>query len=493
MIFNSVTFLVFLALNIIAYWSLPQRGRQWLIAVSSLGFYAFWRPEFTLVLLATAMTDYTVARKIDSSDSEASRRNWLVVSIVINLGLLFFFKYLFFFVENGVAVLQLFGWTVKQPMLNIVLPLGISFYTFESISYSVDVYRRQTPVERDLVTYIGFIAFFPKLIAGPILRAHQLLPQLKSPSSLEVDDVTSGVRRIIIGLCLKVVLADNFATLVDDAFQLQPSRLSALDVWTLAFLFGFQIYFDFSAYSHIAIGSARLMGIRLVENFDFPYTATSPREFWQRWHVSLSSWIRDYVYLPLMGVRPRRIAHPENGGLAITADVASPSTVTMTRRSCALIATWALMGLWHGANWTFVLWGAMHAAFIFVQRSISPWAARLPAGIRLVGGLGITLPMMMIAWIPFRSENMEQALALLGHVVRVHDYTWLGLRENTYVVTAVLLVGVLMARPLYSRVFVALDRSAATAFAANLIGFAILGGLVFVFLRPISQFIYFAF
>lgn len=493
MIFNSVTFLLFLAVTVCLYWALPQRGRQWLLAASGLVFYGFWRPEFTLIMLASAMTDYFVAMKIAANEDTTVRRRWLLLSIAVNLGFLFYFKYLFFVVDNGVAVLHLFGIAVSEPAFAILLPLGISFYTFETISYSVDVYRKQFPPERDLVAYIGFVSYFPKLIAGPILRAHQLIPQLKQPQPLVLDDVTNGIRRIVVGLFLKVVLADNIAPLVDDGFALKSQSLSALDVWTLAFLFGFQIYFDFSAYCHIAIGCSRLMGIHLVENFNFPYTATSPRDFWQRWHMSLSSWIRDYVYLPLMGVRPRLHTHAERGGLAETADRADYAPVSPLRRWWALVATWVIMGLWHGANWTFLCWGLFHAFFISMQRLTGGWTSRLPHSIATAGGLAVTLPLMMLAWIPFRAESMRQTTELLGHLFHPRQYLWLGLRENTYVVAALLLLLVLLARPAYEQLFARLDRRPATALVLNFLAFALLGGFVFVFLRPISQYIYFAF
>src|SRR6266853_2302057 len=268
MTFNSVTFLLFLLLVVAAYWPLPQRGRQWLILASSLIFYGFWKPQFALVMLASASTDYFVALRMSALRDDRVRRRWLYLSFVVNLGFLFYFKYLLFFAGNGFAVLRALGFEVHDPVLNIVLPLGISFYTFETISYSVDVYRRTIEPEIDFLSYACFITYFPKLIAGPILRAYQLIPQLKNPARLSLTDVTEGTRRIVIGLFLKVGLADNISPLVSDGFMQPTSALSALDVWTLAFLFGFQIYFDFSAYSHIAIGCSRLMGISLVENFN---------------------------------------------------------------------------------------------------------------------------------------------------------------------------------------------------------------------------------
>jgi alginate O-acetyltransferase complex protein AlgI len=491
-IFNSVTFLAFLLLVVSAYWLLPQQGRLWLIVLSSLTFYGFWHPEFTLVMLASASTDYFVALKMSRLDDDRVRRRWLYLSFAVNLGFLLYFKYLFFIVGNGFAVLRALGFDVTDPVWKIILPLGISFYTFETISYSVDVYRRTIQPERNFLVYACFITYFPKLIAGPILRAHQLIPQIKLPAQVGLEDLTEGVRRIVIGLFLKVGLADNLAPLVDDGFSQPASTLSAFDVWTLAFLFGYQIYFDFSAYSHIAIGCSRLMGIRLVENFNFPYTASSPREFWQRWHISLSSWIRDYLYLPLSGTRP-------GAAQAVEARVVGDrvgdghSVVSTRRRAFALLGTWAIMGLWHGANWTFLLWGMLHAVYISIYRVTESARTLLPVRVRYYGGIAVTLPFVMAAWIAFRAPTMGEALQLYLRLLQPKEYSWLGMRENVYLVAAVLLPLSLLARPAYQYIVCRLDQKPALAFTTNALAFCFMGAISFTYLRPIAQFIYFAF
>lgn len=295
MIFNSVTYLLFLALVVLFYWQLPRGPRLWLLFLGSLTFYGFWRVEFLPVMLASTVIDYVAARAIAASGSPGRRRAWLALSLFVNLGLLFYFKYLIFFAENAVGLLRALGLDVEDPTFSIILPLGISFYTFQTISYTVDVYRGFIEPEEDFVLYACFVTFFPQLVAGPVLRAREVVPQLTTRPRFEVSDLAEGLRRVLSGLFLKVVLADNLAPLVDAGFGQSVATLSAIDVWTLAFLFGFQIYFDFSGYSHIALGCARMMGIRFPENFDFPYLATSPREFWRCWHISLSSWIRDYL------------------------------------------------------------------------------------------------------------------------------------------------------------------------------------------------------
>lgn len=487
MIFNSITYIVFLILTVGLYWVLPKQPRLWLIFLASSTFYGFWRPEFLIIMFVSAATDYFVAMRIEATHALAKRRWWLLLSLSVNLGLLCYFKYLFFVIDNAVVVLNLLGAQIRMPALDIVLPLGISFYTFETISYIVDVYRRFIPAERSFVMYGCFVAFFPKLVAGPILRAAEMLPQFSAKPIFRLDTFVSGLRRILFGLFLKVVLADNIAPLVDAGFQQPASALSALDVWTLAFLFGFQIYFDFSAYSSIAIGSARLMGIHVPENFNFPYMATSPRDFWQRWHISLSSWIRDYLYLPLLGVKVR---DRSAGGLPVDVGVKNQNT---RHPLVALFLTWAIMGLWHGANWTFVIWGLWHATLIAGYRILAGSTALLPSWVRTYGGWAVTLPLAMLGWIPFRAQSVSDALALFAKLYSPREYLWLGMRENTYLVAAVGLVLCLVAYAfhLYGERF--LRRWLWIRFPVETAAMAVVVALVFVFLRPISQFIYFQF
>ena len=486
MIFNSVTYLCFLVLTVCLFWLLPKRPRLWLIFLSSLTFYGFWRPEFLAVMLLSAATDYFGAMRIEATDVLLKRRLWLAVSLLVNLGLLFYFKYLLFVVDNAVVVMRFFGSAVHSPIMNIVLPLGISFYTFETISYSVDVYRKLIRAERDFLRYGCFVTYFPKLIAGPILRASELLYQLDAKPHFRLEMFVSGLKRLLFGLLLKVVVADNISPLVDEGFAMQISAMSALDVLTLAFLFGFQIYFDFSAYSHIAIGSARLMGITFPENFHFPYMADSPREFWRRWHISLSSWIRDYLYLPLLGVKVQSRSFGALGGT--TQDYGNATRHPMF----ALFLTWAIMGFWHGANWTFVFWGLYHATFIAAYRMVSPWCDALPSAVRRWGGWGITLFVTMLAWIPFRAKSVSDTFGMYAKLFSTRDYLWLGMRENSYLVAAVLFLAFVGTYYFHEKRGWLRHRLAPT-FAIETLLMGIVVGLVFVFLRPISQFIYFQF
>ena len=383
MLFNSLTYLLFLIVVVAIYWQLPPRPRLWLVFAASCVFYGFWRLEFLPLLLFSAVMDYGLARWIDGTQNNRRRKRLLIVSIVANLSILFFFKYLIFFRDATYSVAALAGYHPGFVELKIILPLGISFYIFATISYVIDVYRREFPAERDLLLYACFVVYFPHLVAGPILRARSLIPQLRDRPRFELSMVTTGIARIVAGLFLKVVLADPIGQTVNDGFARAASSLTGTDSWTLAFLFGFQIYFDFAAYSSIAIGSALVMGIALPENFDWPYLAATPRSFWRRWHISLSTWIRDYVYLPMAG------AYRRQGNDAIGANASAPQAgLPREQRTLPLFATWALMGLWHGANWTFVVWGVYHAAMVWLHRQFSAAGRALRAAGAAGGRLG---------------------------------------------------------------------------------------------------------
>ncbi|MBI5450735.1 MAG: MBOAT family protein [Gammaproteobacteria bacterium] len=487
MIFNSVTYLLFLSATVFLFWLMPKRPRLWMIFLSSLTFYGFWRPEFLAVMLLSAATDYFVAMRIEASEHLKMRRLWLLVSLAVNLGLLFYFKYLLFVVDNAIVIMRIFGVEVQSPVLNIVLPLGISFYTFQTISYTVDVYRRFILAERDFLLYGCFVTFFPQLVAGPILRAGELLHQLAAKPTFRLDTFVSGLRRILFGLFLKVVMADNISPLVDAGFEQPVLSMSAIDVITLAFLFGFQIYFDFSAYSHIAIGSARLMGISFPENFNFPYMASSPREFWRRWHISLSSWIRDYLYLPLLRVK---VQDRSVGGLTAATQNYGKETY---HSILALFLTWAIMGFWHGANWTFVIWGLYHAFFIAAYRGVSGHTAKFPSYVRTWGGWAITLPLAMLAWIPFRAKTVSDTLDMFAKLVSPREYLYFGMRENTYLVAAVVLITSILAYVFHERANQWFGKRLLLNFVAETALMGVVVALVFVFLRPINQFIYFQF
>jgi len=494
-IFNSLTYLVFLLVVVLVYWRLGQRQRWWCLAACSFLFYAFWRVDFALLMLVSAVVDFVAAQRIEAATSRRVRKGWLGFSLVVNLGLLLFFKYTLFFVANIEAGLSLFDSDVQLPYLEIVLPLGISFYTFQTIAYTIDVYRGIIRSEKNFLVYLVFVTFFPQLVAGPIVRAGELIGQLRQPLILTSQRVVSGCRWILSGLFLKTVLADNLAPMVDAGFGIQTALLGPLDVLTLSFLFGFQIYFDFAAYSQIAIGSARLLGIELPRNFNFPYSATSPRVFWQRWHISLSSWIRDYLYLPLQGLKPRNRSMDglPVSSLAINLSNSSAEGLVAKRRWQALFVTWAIMGLWHGAAWTFALWGLYHAVFIASFRLTSPIRMQLPNWLRTVGGWSLTLVLSMLAWIPFRADSLEHALALYGRLASVQHITVLGMRENVYLVALLTLAAVMLAQAVWVLGPWFRWRFSLFAQVVDTAAIAVTFCLVFVFLRPVEQFIYFQF
>lgn len=484
MLFNSVTYLIFLPMVVIAYWVLPQRARLWMLFLTSLTFYAFWRIEFVPIMLLSAVIDYIASLRIYGAKEQRTKKLWLLLSLCANLGLLFYFKYLLFMADNMIGLLHFLGMETNPILPTIILPLGISFYTFQTISYTIDVYRGFIQPEKDFILYGCYVTYFPQLVAGPILRAVEVIPQLRQKPVFDLSDLALGVRRILYGLFLKVVLADNIAPLVNTGFDTASAALSALDVWTLAFLFGFQIYFDFCAYSHIAIGSAQVMGIHFPENFDFPYLATSPRDFWRRWHISLSSWIRDYLYLPLTGTK---VHDRSTGGLE------DGTSKTAQQKTRALFLTWSIMGLWHGANWTFLLWGIYHAILIYIHRKVSPLTSRLPNLVTTIGGWSITVSAVMLSWIAFRAPSVTDAIALYSKVLQPQQYLWLGLRENSYIVAFFLLIGVVSTYFISTYIAPYLEKNVLSKTLSESLLFSFIIALVFVFLRPIDQFIYFQF
>ncbi len=489
MIFNSVTYILFLVIIVLLYWGLPNRLKIWLIFLASIIFYGFWKVEFVSLMLISATNDYLVAQAIYKTPKEnKKRRKWLLaISLLVNLGLLFYFKYLLFFTDNLSFLAQMAGFDVIPPVLNIILPLGISFYTFQTISYTVDVYRGFLKPEKDFVLYGSYVMFFPQLIAGPGLRACEVIDQLRVRPAFSLDFIPEGIKRILYGLFLKTVLADNIATSVDYGFGLPVESLSALDVWTLSFLFGFQIYFDFSAYSHIAIGSAKLMGISFPENFNFPYAANSFKAFWKRWHISLSSWIRDYLYLPLMGAK---VMDRSTGGIGESVEQKRPAK---SKKDRALFFTWAIMGLWHGANWTFVFWGLYHAVLIFMERNLSFIRKRLPSSSKNILGWAFTLPLAMLGWIPFRAQSMNDVFLMFQKIVNPFEYMSLGMRENVYIITVLMFLlttGAYLAKTYLRKPVIDMP---IVYSVFNVVKYTALIILVFTFLRPISQFIYFQF
>ena len=485
MIFNSFTYLLFLALICVVYWSLGRTARLFTILGASIVFYGFWNFYFVPLLFISVFVDYFAGIYIHGAQSAARRKALLALSIAVNFSLLAFFKYYYFVMDNTVAAARLLGVEWNPTLMTVLLPIGISFYTFQSVSYTIDVYRRQIEPTRDFALFASYVTFFPQLVAGPILRAGEVIWQLERRPKFDVGMVTYGMSRILGGLALKVLLADNIAVHVNQGFAADPSQLSVIDVSTLTFLFGFQIYFDFAAYSHIALGSALIMGIMFPENFNFPYHARSPRDFWRRWHISLSSWIRDYLYMPLMGLQG---GHSSTGGIAQRVDLST------TRTTLALFATWAIMGLWHGSDWTFVFWGLWHATIIFGHRFIAK-ALETFAVPTLVSAMGAVLSfyLIMLGWVPFRAESMADTLAMFAAFFDPSRWMFLGLRENTYLIAALMLFVTAVGPAFWNAIMHLRNKPSPLGYFVlwGTSTLAVAGTLVY--LRPLDQFIYFQF
>jgi len=488
LLFNSATYLLFMLLAAPLVGLGPGWLRRGVMLGGSLMFYAFWRVDFTLLVVFSAMIDFIASQRIHASTNAAVRRIWLSVSLCMNLGLLVFFKYTYFIVGSTQSIFYWLGVPFEVDLPQIILPLGISFYTFQTISYTIDVYRgTQVPV-KGFGLFLTYVTFWPQLVAGPVLRAHEVIPQLSMYKRPRTGDVVLGVEEILHGLFKKVVLADSISSVVDYGFSQQVSGLGTLDIWTLTFAFGMQIYFDFSGYSQIAIGSARCMGCRFPDNFNWPYLATSPRDFWKRWHISLSAWIRDYLYLPLQGARFR-------GGSTGGIEADGSTQASELRRTGTLFLTWFIMGLWHGASWSFALWGLWHAVMILIYRITKPITKELPLIIRVIGGWIWTVPLMMLGWAFFRAQSLDSALAMVAKAFDLTDITRMSLRENQYLIVFIYFAGLLMLaavlrlqRGRMLRGAGAYVRYAALAIANGVMSFSII-----IMLRQLNQFIYFQF
>lgn len=399
MIFNSLQYVAFLTVFVGVYWALPPRRRVPLLLAGSYYFYGSWDVRFLGLLVVSTATDYVVGRLLHAADTEAARRRLLLVSMVVNLGILGTFKYLGFFVESAADLLDSVGLSVNEPLLSIALPVGISFYTFQSMSYTIDVYRGQIEPCTDPVKFAAYVAYFPQLVAGPIERAFQLLPQIGDPDvHLTVERVQRGLLLIVVGLTKKIVIADQAATVANRVFA-EPGQYTRAEVLAGVIAFALQIYGDFSGYTDIARGSSRLLGIELSVNFTEPYLSRSITEFWRRWHITLSNWLRDYLYVPLGGNR---------GGSAAT------------YRN--LMLTMLLGGLWHGAGWNFIIWGGLHGTGLAAHRWWSDRRAAdrdappsTPAG--RFAAVVATFGFVCVAWVFFRAPNAGAAFDVFGALV----------------------------------------------------------------------------
>jgi alginate O-acetyltransferase complex protein AlgI len=400
MAFTTPTFLLFFAVCFALYWLAKKRDTQnAVIVAASYLFYATWDGRLGLLLLATSLIDYSVGLGLARARSSGLRRALLALSIAGGVGVLAFFKYFDFFAENFRHLAGLAGWRVDPALANFVLPVGISFYTLKSLSYTIDVYRRDLEPTRNLAAYLAYVAFFPQLLAGPIDRASNLLTQLLAERRFDYQLAVAGCRQILWGLFKKMVLADHLAPVVNLAYaQAETTPGPALLFATVCF--AFQIYCDFSAYSDIAIGTGKLLGLHSAPNFDYPYFSRSPAEFWRRWHISLTSWFRDYVFFPLGGMRRSRL-----------------------RVAFNVLATFLLSGLWHGASWNFILWGVLNGAAVLpaalwrrkkrapAREAVWPWPA-----LRTFSTVLLTFLFICLTWVFFRAPDLPAALLILKRI-----------------------------------------------------------------------------
>ncbi|HEY8943454.1 MAG TPA: MBOAT family O-acyltransferase [Polyangiaceae bacterium] len=468
MIFHSLDFALFFGVVFTVYWLLGHRAQNAFILGASYFFYGYVHPWFLILLVTSTLMDYTLARCIERFPNR--RKPLLILSLTTNLGLLGFFKYFGFFVENVFVALQTLGIQASKPALSIVLPVGISFYTFQTLSYTVDVYRGEIKARKNFLDFAAFLAFFPQLVAGPIERATRLLPQMEAPRTFDPSRAREGVVLMCWGLFKKIVIADNVAVIANKIFAVSEPSFSLVWVGTLAF--AVQIYADFSAYSDIARGAAKLLGFELMKNFDHPYVAQTPSEFWRRWHISLSTWFRDYVYIPLGGNKSSRLVHLRN-----------------------IFVTFLLSGLWHGASWNFVLWGAYHGVLLIAYDSLARvapsvlttrWLA-LPRGI-------LCFALVNVGWLMFRETETPQLLRNLAQVPGSGSHEHLLAAVHALAVTLFYATPLILDDILYLSGFFSRLRSEVRLVSAEAVAVILMvSGMLVLYSDVPSEFIYFQF
>lgn len=405
MLFNSLNFALFLPVVFVLYWFVVNKNlkfQNFLLLVSSYFFYAFWDWRFLFLLVFSTLLDYFTGLKMSQTQNQNTKNTWFWISIIVNLGFLGIFKYYNFFAESFASAISNFGLQVNPWTLKVILPVGISFYTFHGLSYVIDIYKDRIKAEKNFIDYSVFVSFFPLLVAGPIERATHLLPQIKKKRVFDYSKAIDGIHQIIWGLFKKIVIADSCAQYSNEIFNNYES-MNSLSLFMGAFYFSFQIYGDFSGYSDIALGTAKLFGIDLLRNFNFPYFSRDIAEFWRRWHISLSSWFRDYLYIPLGGSQGGKFTKIRNTFLIFI-----------------------VSGFWHGANWTFIVWGALNALYFLPllltnnnrnNIEIVAKGKRFPS-VREVFSMTTTFLLVLISWIFFRADSISIALKYLQNLFR---------------------------------------------------------------------------
>ena len=404
MLFNSLEFLFFFPMVVAIYFALPYRFRWVLLLIASYYFYMSWNPSYIVLIMGSTLVDYFCGIEMEKRTEKKDRKKFLYLSLVMNLGLLFFFKYFNFFSDSVNAFFAQFNIFSEIPAFNYLLPVGISFYTFQTLSYSIDVYNGETKAEKHLGIFALYVSFFPQLVAGPIERSSKLLPQFRQKFDINYERIKQGMMLILWGFLLKVVIADRLSEYVDIVYN-SPEQFNGLQKLIASYFFAFQIYGDFAGYSYIAIGVALIMGYELMTNFRRPYFSQSIREFWQRWHISLSTWFRDYVYIPLGGNR-----------------------VVKWRWYYNLFITFLISGLWHGANWTFIIWGALHgfflvAAIFLKERLFDPSNLVKNKFLNKCFNIFVTFHLVVIAWVFFRISSASAAFPFISDMLNFTSYS----------------------------------------------------------------------
>jgi D-alanyl-lipoteichoic acid acyltransferase DltB (MBOAT superfamily) len=432
MLFNSIDFAIFLPIVFLLYWFVANKKlkfQNFLIVVTSYLFYGWWDWRFLSLILFSTLIDYSVGVRLSKETDEWKRKLLLWVSIIVNLGFLGFFKYYNFFLDNFINIFSFFGKEINANSLNIILPVGISFYTFQTLSYTIDVYNKKLEPTKDFIAFSAFVSFFPQLVAGPIERASNLLPQFYKKRTFNYKKAVDGLRQILWGLFKKIVIADNSAQIANEIFN-NSSDYSGSTLCIGALFFTFQIYGDFSGYSDIAIGTSRLFGFNLKQNFAFPYFSRDIAEFWRRWHMSLSTWFRDYLYIPLGGSR---------GG-----------TWAKVRNTFIIFI---VSGFWHGANWTFIVWGALNAVYFLPllllnkNRTNTNTVAEdsyLPT-FREFCQILVTFSLTIFAWIFFRAENIAHAVSYISEILSPSLFEIPMFNGRTLAVTTFILITIFIA------------------------------------------------
>lgn len=423
MLFNSFSFGFFLVITYLLYWLIFNRNikvRNVFLLAASYFFYGFWNWKLLILIALVSATDFLFGALIHKEERASVRKAFLIVSLVINLGILGFFKYCNFFIESFYSLLNLFGVTATSPLLDIVLPVGISFYTFQGLSYVLDIYYRKFQPTKDVLAFFAFISFFPQLVAGPIERARDLLPQFSTPKKFDYDTTRKGLFLIAVGLFKKIVIADRLAVFVDAAYG-NIANVQGLPALMAVLFFTFQLYLDFSAYSQIAIGTASLFGFKLSTNFNKPYLATSFKDFWARWHITLTNWFRDYLYFPLGGNRKGKF-----------------------RTYLNVIIVFTISGLWHGASWNFVLWGFLNGVFLAVFDKTFHLNPKNVVG--KIGSCLFVTALWGFSLIFFRSGTFADAMTMFGNLGfgNVSELYQYGLDQREFRFTFYLLIGLML-------------------------------------------------